>query len=141
MQTNFSFTIAAELQNLAKLRRFVAETAATLEVEPEAIGDIQLAVDEAATNIIRHGYQNQPGQIEVEMSQIADDIIIWLRDEAPPFDPTTVRQPDLTSPLHKRPPGGLGIYLMRQNVDEIHHRLTAKGGNELTLIKGRVKDN
>ena len=138
MQTDFSLSITTGLQNLAKLRRFVKRTAAALEVDPEAIGEIQLAVDEAATNIILHGYQGQPGQIEVEIRRIGADITICLRDSAPPFDPITVPQPNLTLPLHKRSPGGMGVHLMRQVMDEIHHRVTANGGNELTLIKRGV---
>jgi hypothetical protein len=44
----------------------------------------------------------------------------------------------MTLPLEKRPPGGLGIHLIRQTIDSLFHRVTASGGNQLILIKRGV---
>lgn len=138
MSHRFLLHIAAELENLAGIRRFVEETALTLGVEPAVIPALQLAVDEAATNIILHGYQRRSGPLEIELEPAGSDLVVYLRDEAEPFDPTTAPSPDLTLPLEERAPGGMGIYLIRQSMDQISHRLTANGGNELTLIKRSV---
>lgn len=135
MQPDTTLVLSAELPNLAKIRRFIEERSAALMVTPEAAGDICLAVDEAATNIILHGYRGKPGTIEVEMIRNGEDIIIHLRDSAPVFDPTTAPPPDLTIPFFQRPPGGMGVHLIRQSVDKIHHQISASGGNELTLVK------
>lgn len=135
MQTDTTLVISAELSNLAKIRRFIEKRSVVLELSPEATGDIRLAVDEAAANIILHGYQGKPGNIEVEMIRNDDDVIVCLRDSAPVFDPTTVPPPDLTIPFFQRPPGGMGVHLIRQAVDKIYHRTSASGGNELTLVK------
>jgi serine/threonine-protein kinase RsbW len=135
MKVKASLSIDADVQYLALIRYFVEETATALGVDPAAISAIQLAVDEAATNIIIHGYQNQGGNLEIEVGQDRDDFIVRLRDEAAPFDPNSVSPPDITLPLEERTLGGLGIHLIRQTVDSLLHRLTAKGGNELTLIK------
>ena len=51
------------------------------------------------TNIIEHGYQGQPGSIEIEVTTREDALIIQLRDQAPPFDPTSVPPPIYPSPL------------------------------------------
>jgi len=102
---------------------------------PRPIDDLVLAVDESATNIIMHGYRGQPGDIEVEIRRAPDAVVIYLRDRAPPFDPTRLPAPDVTLPLEQRPIGGLGVYLTRQLMDSVTHRLTSQGGNELTLIK------
>ena len=99
---------------------------------------VLLAVDEAATNIIVHGYKRQQGRIEIEMRPEGPDLIIVLRDEAPLFDPTRHPSPDLTLPLEQRQPGGLGIFLMRQVMDEVTHRPRAGGGNELIMIKRKI---
>jgi serine/threonine-protein kinase RsbW len=131
------FSFSAELKNLAALRRFVEERMVGLGVDPEAIPGLVLAVDEAATNIIVHGYRNRGGVIEVEVQLEEGDLVLRLRDQAPPFDPTSVSPPDLTRPLEERSPGGLGIYLIRQAVDEISYRVAPEGGNELTLVKKR----
>jgi serine/threonine-protein kinase RsbW len=127
--------LPAELKNLAILRRFIEETSLSLQAGSHAALDLVQAVDEAATNIIVHGYSGHSGEIEAEIERQGDRLVICLRDLAPVFDPTRVPPPDLTLPLEERPIGGLGIFLMRQSVDEIHHRPLPSGGNELTLIK------
>ena len=139
MYTRSSLRIAAELKNLAEIRRFVRETASALGVDPAMIPDVLLAVDEAASNIVLHGYQGQEGIIEIEVRREGDALVIRLRDEAAPFDPTCVPPPDLTLPLEQRALGGVGIYLIRQVMDEVTHRITPQGGNELTLVKRGVR--
>lgn len=137
-----SLHITAELKNLANIRSFIRDTAASLGFDDAIIPDVVLAVDEAASNIVLHGYKGQKGIIEVEVEREGDALVVRLRDEAVPFDPSTIPPPDLTLPLGQRPVGGLGIYLTRQVMDEVTHRVTPKGGNELTLIKsGRPPDD
>jgi serine/threonine-protein kinase RsbW len=138
MKVKAMLAVDADPQNLALIRDFVEETALLLKVEPALIPGIQLAVDEAATNIIIHGYQNQGGNIKIEVGQERNDFIVRLRDEAAPFDPTSVPLPDITLPLEKRAPGGLGVYLIRRTMDDLFHRVIETGGNELTLIKRGV---
>ncbi len=135
MNTGYSLRLAPELKDLAVIRSFVQESAAALDVAPALVPDLLLAVDEAATNVIIHGYRGQPGTIEIEMKRDEVDVVIYVRDNAPPFDPTDVPAPDLTRPLEERPPGGLGIYLIRQYMDEVIYRLMPQGGNELVLKK------
>lgn len=131
----YCLTIAAELENLAVIRCFVQESAAALGVPPATIRDLVLATDEAATNIVVHGYGGQGGTIEIEIEREAGALIIYLRDTARPFDPNQIKAPDLTLPLEERTPGGLGVFLIRQIVDELRHRSRPGGGNELTLVK------
>jgi anti-sigma regulatory factor (Ser/Thr protein kinase) len=135
MNAGSSLHIAAELNNLAETRRFVEETASALGVDPAVVPGVILAVDEAVSNIIAHGYRGQAGTVEIELSREGDALVIRLRDEAAPFDPTSVPPPDLTLSLEQRTPGGMGIHLIRQIVDEMTHRVMPQGGNELTLVK------
>lgn len=134
MQTRYLLYVAAELKNLSQIRDFVETAGLALGVEPEVIPNVQLAVDEVAVNVMLHGYQGQGGRLEIELERAERDLIVRLRDEAPPFNPLTVPPPDLTLPLENRPIGGLGVHLVRRTMDEIIHRVTASG-NELTLIK------
>ena len=128
-----SFT--AELENLVLIRRFVEKTAQNLQADQAAIDDIIQAVDEAACNIIVHGYAAKPGIIEIEVKRERDTLAVRLRDQAAQFDPTTVPPPDLTIPLEKRCPGGLGIHLIREYMDQVRYLAMPQGGNELTLGK------
>jgi len=126
---------SAELGNLATIRRFVLEAATSLEVGRVVIEDMIQAVDESATNVIVHGYEGQPGIIEVEVAREGDDLVVHIRDYAPLFDPTTHPSPDLTLPLERRRFGGLGIHLSRECTDAVIYRVTPDGANELTLLK------
>lgn len=130
-----TLTIPAEVKYLTTLRRFVEETAQALQADREAVEDMILAVDEAATNIILHGYRGQPGDIEVEVSIEGDTLQVRLSDWAPLFDPTEVPPPDLSLPLERRRFGGLGVYIARQCMDEVAYCVSPEGCNELTLRK------
>jgi anti-sigma regulatory factor (Ser/Thr protein kinase) len=127
--------IPAELNQLATVRRFVQETAIALGASAMAADQLTLAVDESITNIIEHGYQHQPGKIEIEIRRGDGAVVVHLRDRAPPFDPTRLPDPDVTLPLSERHVGGLGIFLTRRFVDAVTYRLITEGGNELTLTK------
>jgi serine/threonine-protein kinase RsbW len=135
MGKRYSLRIDADLENLARVRRFVEQTAAMEGANPAAVDDLVLAVDEALTNVIAHGYGDQSGQVEVEVERVGDRLTVCLRDRAPAFDPTAHRPPDLTLPLSERAVGGMGIYLMCQSVDDVVHRAIPGEGNELTLVK------
>jgi serine/threonine-protein kinase RsbW len=138
MNSRFSLLIAAELKNLEELRRFVKETATALGVDQATIPDVVLAVDEAACNIIVHGYRGRPGIIEIEVERDGDALVIRMDDDAAPFDPTNVPPPDVACPLEQRAFGGMGVYLIRQVMDEMAHRIRPHGGNELTMVKRGV---
>ena len=135
MDQPYTLRIPAELKNLAAIRSFTEESAAELHTPPLAIEDLILAVDEAATNVILHGYQKGPGNLEIVIRRDEDHLVVSLRDQAPQFDPTTVPKPDLSIPLDRRPLGGMGIHLIRESVDEVLYRVLPQGGNELTLVK------
>jgi serine/threonine-protein kinase RsbW len=133
-----SLRIAADLRNLAKVRHFVHDTALALGADPNEVDDVVQAVDELVTNIMVHGYAGQAGMIELEARVVGCALEIVLRDRAQAFDPTRAPSPDRTLPLEARPLGGMGIYLARQLVDDITHRVPPQGGNELTLTKKAI---
>jgi serine/threonine-protein kinase RsbW len=128
-------SFAARVDELDAIRNFVIETARALDANPTAIDDMVAAVDEAATNIILHGYAGRPGTIAIEIRRERSALVVFLRDHAPDFDPTTVPPPDLNLPLEQRRLGGLGIHLIRAYIDRITYRTMTQGGNELTLVK------
>jgi serine/threonine-protein kinase RsbW len=133
-----ALVIEAEAKNLAALRDFVAQTAASLGAAEAVVDDLILAVDESATNVIVHGYQGQPGAIEAQVALENNEIVVRLYDNAKYFDPLQYPQPDLTLPLEQRPVGGLGIYLTRQFTDSVDYCLAPDGRNELILHKNLV---
>ena len=130
----------ARVGDLGRIREFVRASATELQTDDDLVPDLVIAVDEAAANILRHGYRDHHGPIEVEIGREGGATVVRLRDEAPPFDPTVWPTPDLTIPLERRAAGGLGIHLARTSVDRMNYRARQGAGNELTLIMGSRSD-
>ena len=103
----------------------------------EDILDTQLAVEEAVTNIILHGYEKTPGEISVQIRATRGMVEIQLEDTAPPFDPLSLPEPDIAGEIEDRKIGGLGIFLIRQVMDDIVYRYE-DGKNVLVLVKRRA---
>lgn len=127
--------IPVELDRLAEVRRLVRETTRAAGALPGTVDDLVQAVDEAATNIIVHGYAGRSGWVAVTVAVVGQDLVITLEDEAPSFDPTTLPDPDMTVPALVRGPGGMGIRLMRLATDDLAYRPRDGGGNILTMSR------
>ena len=127
-------SLRAGCDQLAAVREFVAETGAELELDGCLVHDLQLAIDEACTNVIEHAYGGQGGEIELSIEPADGGLRIVLRDWGTPFDPEAVPVPDVTAPLDQRRLGGLGLYLMRSIMDEVRFEFEDKG-NTLIMFK------
>ena len=123
------------LDDLGKIRRYVRETAAAGACDLAAIDELIVAMNEAVSNIVRHGYQNEPGDIRVTVICSIEWVKVTLLDDCHHFDPTSVPSPDTTLPLAERPFGGMGVHMMRSFCDELSYCRDSNGGNELTLLK------
>ena len=132
---NNTLRIPAQVSQLALARQFVEETGARLGLPRAVTEPLTLAVDESLSNIVQHGYQDKVGTVELEMERTENAVVVRLRDQGPPFDPTRLPDPDITVPLNQRPVGGLGVYLTRRSVDSVAYERTAAGDNQLTLTK------
>ena len=126
---------AVSQDNLPDVREFVEQAAMSLGGTEDAISELVVSTNEAITNILNHGYNHQAGDIEITVGCQNRNLIIQLRDNAKPFDPTTVPKPDITLPLEERTPGGLGVHMMREFTDELSYRTTNNGENKLIMIK------
>ena len=130
--------ITADLDRLAEARRFVRDAANTAAAPIDCLDDLVQAVDEAATNVIVHGYEGRPGWIEIGVSLEGDRFVVTIEDEAPAFDPTSRPEPDLSIPPERRKPGGMGVHLIREATDELDWRARPGGGNILRLVRARA---
>ncbi|MEK6222636.1 MAG: ATP-binding protein, partial [Chloroflexota bacterium] len=104
--------INADYNNLDPLRKEIEKVGEMFSIPESVVYNFLLAVTEIVTNIIEHGYQEMGGEIEVEIAREKNDLLIYIRDNAPYFDPTTIKKPDLSLPLEERPVGGVGFYLV-----------------------------
>lgn len=135
MTTNNLTLAAAGLDDLPDIRRFLRGAAVALGIGEEAAADMVTAVNEAVNNSLLHGYRSESGYIRLVAERDDADFLVHCYDQAPPYDPTLVPPPALGTPLEERAPGGLGIHMMRQFVDELRYRLDDSGQNVLTLVK------
>ena len=135
MTTESIAKVAAGLADLSEIRQFVEVKSTEIGCSDDIASELVLAVNEAATNVIVHGYDAEPGFVSVSIEQDVADIIISLRDKASAFDPNSISSPDTTLPLEMRQPGGMGIQMMRSFVDEMKYHITADGVNVLTMVK------
>jgi serine/threonine-protein kinase RsbW len=126
----------ARLDSLAALLGFVEDSCRREGVRADDAFALRLAVEEACTNVIRHGYpEAQPGPLALGFEVADGRAVITLEDRAVVFDPASVAAPDLESGWRERTVGGLGWHLIRQMIDEVHHEARDGGGNRLTLVK------
>ena len=124
----------AQVRDLNDMREFLEQAVLALGGSDDDAGDLVLAVNEAVTNVLLHGYNSRPGPVSICVEVENDDLRVILADSAPPFDPTRVPPPDIFLPLEDRPLGGLGVHMMRQLTDALIYR-ALPDGNELIFVK------
>ena len=136
-----SFT--ARFESLDHVREFVTRAAVDYGMDVKSVNAVELAADEAFTNIVEHAYEGESDElVECTCEFSADKLTIILHDCGLPFDPTIVPEPDLDAPLEQRETGGLGIFFMRKMMDEVHFSPGSKktgNCNTLTMIKYKEK--
>jgi anti-sigma regulatory factor (Ser/Thr protein kinase) len=127
---------AAKFEFLDEIREFVGKIARAGGFTDKDVYNIQLATDEAASNIIEHAYEKiSNGVLELSCGVRGDLITIILIDHGESFDPSEIPLPDLKADLSDRKIGGLGIFLMRKLMDEVHYEVKVNQGNILTMTK------
>jgi len=126
----------AKFEFLDEIREFVGDVARKGGFSNKDVYNIQLATDEAASNIIEHAYEGVPnGVLDLACNMERDIIKIILIDYGVPYDPSVVPMPDIKADLSERKIGGLGIFLMRKLMDEVHYEPRADKSNVLTMTK------
>ena len=136
MAETHRITRAANLEALGDFREFLKEHCAAYPgVTDEILYDIQLAVDEASTNIITHGYaEMDPGSIILDLELDPAQITISLTDFGHAFEPDNAPVPNVDAPIEERELGGFGLFFIQQSVDNMKYK-TSEDGNTMTLIK------
>ncbi|GAB4179872.1 MAG: hypothetical protein Kow00108_16030 [Calditrichia bacterium] len=133
--------VPAQMSYLGQIRDFIEKIGKKYKFSEKIINSFKLVVDEAATNVIRHGYRDvKGGTIIIRAIIRKNSLTIVLVDRGRSFDPRTVSPPDLKRYVEIGKKGGLGIFMMRKLMDDIKYNITPKG-NELRLTKIRDKES
>ena len=130
--------IPGNYQNLSIIGDFVGKAAQETGFDETGVYAVQLAVDEACTNIIEHAYGGEGvGTIDITTIVSDDGLTVILRDSGKSFNPDSVPMPVTNLPLEEIQPRGIGLYLMRKMMDDIQFRFSENDGNVLTMVKRR----
>ncbi len=138
MTQKYQICRSAQVDSLQPIREFIKESAAEHAwIEPDFLYDLQLAVDEASTNIITHGYQGMDaGTMIVELEIDEQQVFIQITDFGHAFEPANAPAPDVEAALEDRPLGGFGLFFIYQSMDDVNY--TTNGfANQLLLVKRR----
>jgi serine/threonine-protein kinase RsbW len=131
----FQITRAAEFESLSIFREFITECCAQYNIPDNVVLDLKLAVDEACTNIIQHGYKGMnPGSIILSFRIESTRILVQITDFGHIFEPVETPKPDIEAALEDREFGGLGLFLIYQTMDNIDYH-SSEDGNTLTFTK------
>jgi serine/threonine-protein kinase RsbW len=128
--------LPATLESLKPIRDYVTLAANTAGLGKTRAYGLALAVDEIATNIITHGYEEagRTGDIIIHAQVTKGMVEITMEDTGIPFDPWSHANPEsLNVPLEERGMGGLGIFLAQKNVDEFRYDYV-DGHNHNTFV-------
>ncbi|MBO7547115.1 MAG: ATP-binding protein [Bacteroidales bacterium] len=130
-----------DIQQIPQLACFVEAIAEEASLDQSLAMSLNLALEEAVTNVIMYAYPaGSDGLVSIE-AVIRDDALDFiLSDSGVPFDPTEAREADVTLPAEDRPIGGLGIFLVRNIMDEVTYR-REDGKNILTMRKHLKQNN
>jgi anti-sigma regulatory factor (Ser/Thr protein kinase) len=131
-------TYSSELSQLAAMREFVGEACRRewdTPADEAALLELQLALTEAAANVIRHAYEGQAGQaIELVADASPDRIRLTLYHHGLPMDPQTVPAPEFDGSRE----GGFGVYMMDRLADQVVHFREVDGRSAVRLVKWRT---
>lgn len=126
---HFSLVMRNDIQQIPTL----AEWIEMIGLPQELNMPINLALEEAVSNVMLYAYPGKSGQVLVECDK-SDKLVFTITDSGVPFDPTQQEDPDVTQSAEDRPIGGLGIFLVRQIMDDIRYE-RKDNKNILTLTK------
>ena len=134
-QPNISLILQSQARYLSSVRAMISTLAERLGFDDLQCGQITLAVDEALCNIINHGYERQPnGLIWINLWELDGEtpgIRIVIEDRAKQVDPDEIRSRRLDDVR----PGGLGVHIIREVMDEVSYERRNDEGMRLTLVK------
>jgi anti-sigma regulatory factor (Ser/Thr protein kinase) len=135
MTTPLELILLNRPSEIARLQDQLESLAGQLRLPPKTLHEVQLAVEEHLTNILKYGFEDESEhQIRVQVLAAPTELRIEVEDDGRPFDPLKHSPPDLSQPLDARPVGGLGIHMMRKCMDRIEYRRTDEK-NILVMIK------
>jgi serine/threonine-protein kinase RsbW len=109
------------IQSLQQIFSFIDECTTAYALPPDLMPSVDLAVEELFTNMVKYQHPGS-AEIRIECERVEEALQIRMTDHnVDRFDPTSLPDPDLTLPIEQRRPGGLGIFLTKRVMDDLHY--------------------
>ncbi|MEK7726994.1 MAG: ATP-binding protein [candidate division KSB1 bacterium] len=132
----YHLRIPSQTDNLEIIREFVTRVARQVGFQEEEASKIELAVDEACTNVIEHAYSKDERKlIDIDIQIDPQKFTIIITDQGKGFDLKQINKPDMKKYLEEMRVGGLGIYLMQTLMDEIDFDVVGGRKNQVKMVK------
>ncbi len=136
MEEDREITVVAKTEEIPTISEFIEELMRTSGFDTKEIMEVQLAAEEACTNIALYAYPGRVGNIHIK-AKVKDGLQLNIEDDGTPFDPTKRDSLPTDADAEERPIGGLGIYLIKTYVDDVSYEFK-EGKNVLRLVKNRA---
>ena len=134
--TERSIRTTATVEHLPALVEFLQQSWRDEALPEAAAFPFELALDEVFMNVVMHGTtaDGPSREVFVSLRHEGSDVTMVMEDDGPAFDPLTLAAPDIDVPLEERELGGLGVFLVRELMDEVSYAHTGTH-NQLTMRK------
>ncbi|MBO7460080.1 MAG: ATP-binding protein [Bacteroidales bacterium] len=124
-----------DIKQISLLAEFIEKIAAEKQLDETLAMNLNLALEEAVTNVILYAYPKETdGLVNIEAIMKENSLEFIITDSGVPFDPTAAPEADITLSADERPIGGLGIFMVRKLMDEVHYQ-RVDDKNVLKMIK------
>lgn len=130
-----SIVLTNDLSEISRLNEFVEQIGEEFSLAPDVTFNLNLVLEEAVVNIINYAYPKELHETIYLSARLGDgSVVFMLTDTGKAFDPTLAPEADITLSAEERSIGGLGIFLIRQIMNEVRYE-RIDGKNVLTLEK------
>ena len=141
VKSQYNLKIPSKTDNLELIREFVSNVATKAGFSEEDVNKIELAVDEACSNVIKHVYKkNEKLPIDIAIKIDNNKFTVFVTDKGKGFDVNKLKIPDMKEYLEKMRVGGLGILLIHNLMDEVDFDIQPGIKNQVKLVKYFLKD-
>jgi len=135
MQKHKQLKIRNDISELNRVVAFLDELEEKWKFPAHLKSSINLVLEEALTNIIFYAFdKNTENEITIELETEGNQLEIILTDSGKPYDPTQQKEPDINLSAEDRPIGGLGIFLIKQMMDQVSYQ-RIDNTNQLSMVK------
>jgi len=126
--------VPADVERIVDVLQFINETMCEAGAEGKQSNNINIAVEEVFVNIANYAYLSGDGYVIISVDITADIITIEFIDSGKPYNPLLKDDPDITLSAEEREIGGLGVFLVKNIMDNVSYRYEG-GRNILTISK------